>query len=455
MPLTDSAQALAAWLRLSLESLGAAALHLLRHVGAPEVIFSRSATQLAAYVPAEIAERLARPPQAPIVRQIDHALRWAEQDGHTLLPLCAAHYPAHLLTIGDAPLLLYVDGQLGALRVPGVAIVGARQATVQGRENARAFAQSLARHGLCVISGLAAGIDAAAHEGALAPGDDGAGTIAVTGTGLDHVYPPQHIALAARIRQHGAVVSEFPLGMAARPHHFPRRNRIVAGLARGVLIVEAAAKSGSLITARLANETGRDVFALPGSIHSPLARGCHELIRQGATLVETVDDILAEFAEFQPPRQASLPGNPAKRAPRASRPCAPPFESAPFACAAGARATDAWATGASEADVRATDAWATGASQAEARAPDASATEASGVEAHSPDRWAVDASGPPAAFRPPCPLLEAIGYDPVGLDALLAHTARDAATLACELLSLELAGTIHRLADGRYQRVQR
>ncbi|MFA4914871.1 MAG: DNA-processing protein DprA, partial [Burkholderiaceae bacterium] len=174
MPLTDSPQALASWLRLSLESLGTAALHLLRHVGAPELIFARSATQLAAYVPTEIAERLARPAQAPVARQIDHALRWAELDGHTLLPISSADYPAHLLTIGDAPLLLYVDGQVSHLRTPGMAIVGARQATAQGRENARTFAQSLARHGLCVISGLAVGVDAAAHEGALAPGAQGA-----------------------------------------------------------------------------------------------------------------------------------------------------------------------------------------------------------------------------------------------------------------------------------------
>lgn len=396
MPLTDSPQALAAWLRLSLESLGAAALHLLRHVGAPELIFSRSTAQLAAYVPAEIAERLARPAQTSIARQIDHTLRWAEQDGHTLLPISAADYPAHLLTIGDAPLLLYVDGQVSRLRTAGMAIVGARQATVQGRENARAFAQSLARQGLCVISGLAAGVDAAAHEGALAPGAEGAGTIAVAGTGLDHVYPPQHAALAARIREHGALVSEFPLSMPARPHHFPRRNRIVAGLARGVLIVEAAAKSGSLITARLANETGRDVFALPGSIHAPLARGCHELIRQGAKLVETTDDILAEFAEFQQPRQPSLPGALPEPAYPAGR-----------------------------------------------------------AHTSSHDAQAAEDRGPAAPSPPPCSLLTAIGYDPVGPDALLAHTALDHATLACQLLSLELSGAVRRLADGRYQRVQR
>jgi DNA processing protein len=187
--------------------------------------------------------------------------------------------------------LLYVKGELGLLQRPMLAIVGSRSATPQGCRDAAAFAQALAGAGLTIVSGLALGIDTAAHEGALAGGS----SVAVVGTGLDRVYPARNRDLAHRLAARGAIVSEFPLGTPPRPGQFPRRNRIISGLALGVLVVEAALDSGSLITARLAAEQGREVFALPGSIHSPLSKGCHRLIREGAKLVDCVDDILDEL----------------------------------------------------------------------------------------------------------------------------------------------------------------
>jgi DNA processing protein len=200
-----------------------------------------------------------------------------------------AGYPPQLLAIPDPPPLLHVLGEVATLARPSVAIVGSRQPTPAGRETAYAFARDLAAAGLVVTSGLALGIDAAAHRGAL---DAGGRTIAVCGTGLDVVYPRSNVQLAARIARSGALVSEFPPGTRPLPHHFPQRNRIISGLALGVLVVEARHRSGSLITARLAAEQGREVFALPGSIHNALARGCHRLIRDGARLVETVEEVL-------------------------------------------------------------------------------------------------------------------------------------------------------------------
>jgi DNA processing protein len=193
--------------------------------------------------------------------------------------------------------LLYVKGDPALLSAPGIALVGARSATAAGEANAEAFAAQSRRAGLVVVSGLALGIDAAAHRGALAAGSggSGAGTVAVIGTGIDRIYPARNAALAREIAASGAIVSEFPLGTPPLQHNFPRRNRLIAGLSEGVLVVEAALGSGSLITARLATETGREVFAIPGSIHSPLARGCHRLIRDGAKLVETAEDVIEEL----------------------------------------------------------------------------------------------------------------------------------------------------------------
>jgi DNA processing protein len=210
--------------------------------------------------------------------------------GSTLLQLGAPGYPPQLAAIADPPPWLHLRGDPAALAAPAVAIVGSRRPTPAGRATAFEFARQLAACGLVVTSGLAAGIDAAAHRGALAAGGV---TVAVCGTGLDVTYPEAHAALAGEIAAHGALLSEFPPGTLPLPHHFPRRNRIISGLSLGVLVVEAQHRSGSLITARLAAEQGREVFALPGSIHNPLARGCHRLIRDGARLVETVEEVVA------------------------------------------------------------------------------------------------------------------------------------------------------------------
>jgi DNA processing protein len=223
---------------------------------------------------------------------IDAELRWLEHDAHHFIPLGDTSYPPLLAELSDAPIGLFVRGDAAALSLPQLAIVGSRNPTAGGRDIATSFAAHLSRCGLAITSGLAIGIDAAAHQGALAA--EGV-TVAVCGTGLDIDYPPANSALAEQITARGALVSEFPLGVPPLPANFPRRNRIISGLALGTLVVEAAVRSGSLITARLAAEQGREVFAIPGSIHNPLTRGCHQLIRQGAKLVETSDDIFAEL----------------------------------------------------------------------------------------------------------------------------------------------------------------
>jgi DNA processing protein len=230
---------------------------------------------------------------------IDGALAWLSAPGYAgtrhILTWDHPQYPAHLLTIADPPLVLFVQGNPAALSQPSVGIVGARNATTQGIANARLFAQSLAEKNVTVISGMALGIDAAAHEGALNAVSNAFATVAVVGTGIDRVYPAAHRDLAHRIAAQGAVVSEFPIGTPPLPHHFPRRNRLISGLSRGVLVVEAALRSGSLITARVAGEQGREVLAIPGSIHAPLSKGCHQLIKQGAKLVESAQDVLEEL----------------------------------------------------------------------------------------------------------------------------------------------------------------
>jgi len=223
---------------------------------------------------------------------VDSDLRWLESSGVALLPATSPDYPALLRESPDAPAVLYVRGDLHVLAEPQLAMVGSRNPTAGGRATAREFAAFFARAGLTVTSGLALGIDAACHEGALAAGGP---TVAVLGCGLDQIYPRNHEKLAERIAAQGAVISEFPPGTEPLPACFPQRNRIIAGLSHGTLVIEAAEKSGSLITARLAGVAGRDVFALPGSIHNPLARGCHQLIRQGAKLVERPEDVLCEL----------------------------------------------------------------------------------------------------------------------------------------------------------------
>jgi DNA processing protein len=239
-------------------------------------------------LPAAALQFLASPDESAI----DADIAWlAANDVHLVLA-GDAEYPPLLRQLADAPAALYVQGSLAALRSPQLAMVGSRSPTPSGRATAREFAAWFARAGLTVTSGLALGIDAASHEGALAGGGE---TIAVYATGLDRVYPAEHAALVQRIRTRGALVSEFPPRTPPRREHFPRRNRLIAGLSLGTLVVEAARHSGSLITARLAGEAGREVFAIPGSIHSPLARGCHQLIKSGAKLVEEAADVLSEL----------------------------------------------------------------------------------------------------------------------------------------------------------------
>jgi len=306
---------------------------------------------------------------AAIDERLVQAQRWlAGGPARSVLTLGDPAYPARLLQTADPPLMLYVEGALPALSAPALAIVGSRSATAQGLDNARAFAAALGRDGLVVVSGLALGIDAAAHEGALAAP---AGTVAVLGTGLEPVYPPRHAALARRIAAHGALLSENPPGTPPLREHFPQRNRIIAGMTLGTLVVEAAVASGSLITARQAAEAGREVFAIPGSIHSPQARGCHALIKQGAKLVESAADILDELR--------------------------------------GARA--------------------------------GTASVPSGATAGAQD---------PAASADP--LLQALGHDPVTLDALQARTGCSNAELNARLLELELDGRVARLPGGLFQR---
>lgn len=223
---------------------------------------------------------------------VERDLEWLQQPGNQLLTWQHPHYPVLLAQLPDPPLLLYVHGDVTLLGEPQLAMVGSRNPTASGRATATDFARHLAAAGLVITSGLALGIDTASHGGAL---DARAPTIAVTGTGLDRVYPASNRELARRIAEHGALVSELPVGTPPLAENFPRRNRIISGLSLGTLVVEAALRSGSLITARLAAEQGREVFAIPGSIHSPLARGCHHLIRQGAKLVETAQDIIMEL----------------------------------------------------------------------------------------------------------------------------------------------------------------
>ncbi|MEW6766147.1 MAG: DNA-processing protein DprA [Pseudomonadota bacterium] len=245
--------------------------------------------------------------QHPDQAQLDAALAWLSTPGHHLITFDDPRYPPHLYDLSDPPAGLFALGDPDLLQLPGISIVGTRHPTPGGAQNAHAFARDLAGRGLTVISGLAKGIDAEAHKGAL----DARGlTIAVVGTGVDRVYPAQHRELAhAIVDDGGLILSELPLGTPPKPGHFPRRNRLIAALGLGTLVVEAAPKSGSLITARLAGELGREVFAIPGSIHNPMARGCHSLIRSGAKLVESSADILEELAPriVLPARQTDSP----------------------------------------------------------------------------------------------------------------------------------------------------
>ena len=408
---------LCAWLRLTLTpGVGnAAARRLLTAFGLPQQIFQQSHQALQQCVSTAQAQALLQQP-AGLAALLDTTWQWlhaapADAPARALLTLGDAQYPALLLETEDPPPLLYL---LGAKRflAPGaepfprgscLAMVGSRHPTAQGEGNARQFARALRATGLTIVSGLALGIDAAAHEGALMDAQDSdstPATLAIVGTGLDRVYPSRHRELAHRIAAHGLLVSEYPLGTPPLPSNFPKRNRIIAGLSQGTLVVEAALASGSLITARLASEQGREVFAIPGSIHAPQSRGCHALIRQGAKLVETAEDVLEELRSSSP---VILSGPSSRGAARPKR-------------AAPARA-----------------------SQPEQQSLGVPRTP----------------STPSTPDMPDTPLLQALGYEPAGLDALQARTGMATANLQVELLELELAGAIARLPGGLFQRLGR
>lgn len=279
------------WVKLSLiHGIGSHTFcELLRMFGTPDQVFSCSISQLKTVVSEKIAHAIKTSDQDSV---IETCRAWLKHDGNTIVTLADSHYPKSLLECSDPPPLLYAKGDLSLLNRKSIAIVGSRNASVQGEKNAEAFAHDLAKLNLCIVSGLALGIDGAAHRGALnAKGS----TIAVVGTGLDIVYPAKHRDLAHQIVENGLMISEFPLNTPSKPQNFPKRNRIISGLSLGCLVVEANIQSGSQITARLAAEQGREVFAIPGSIHSPMAKGCHQLIKQGAKLVDCIQDIIEEL----------------------------------------------------------------------------------------------------------------------------------------------------------------
>jgi len=298
---------LRAWLRLQLTpGVGdMTARRLLAQFGLPQQVFQQSASTLETVVSAvQAAAVLQEPVELPALLESTWNWLQTEPDARRVLPLGDPDYPQSLLNIEDPPLLLYgmgpaelwAAGGLNGVADRCLAVVGSRNPTPQGAANARQFSVALVQAGLTIVSGMALGVDGAAHEGALeGAADNQLATIAVVGTGLDRVYPKQHRVLAHRIAQRGMLLSEYALGTAPLAANFPKRNRIISGLSRGTLVVEAALQSGSLITARLATEQGKDVFAIPGSIHSTQARGCHALIKQGAKLVESAQDVLEEL----------------------------------------------------------------------------------------------------------------------------------------------------------------
>jgi DNA processing protein len=299
------------WLRLTLVPgvTPRVQRELLHAFGGPQAVLEAPVAQLAAVAEAAAVEALVRGPSPALV---ERTLRWLEASDHHLIALGDPRYPQALLTIADPPTVIHAVGRAELLNAPALAIVGSRNASAQGERDANAFATALSNAGLCIVSGMALGIDAAAHRGGLAgPGS----SIAVMGTGADIVYPRKNLELARELATNGCLVSEFALGTEPAAGNFPRRNRLISGLARGVLVVEAGNPSGTLITARLALEQNRDVFAIPGSIHSPLSKGCHDLIKQGAKLVEEAGDILSELglqpaAPSAPPEAQGEPSHP-------------------------------------------------------------------------------------------------------------------------------------------------
>ncbi|OWQ90465.1 DNA-protecting protein DprA [Roseateles aquatilis] len=298
-----SPEDLRGWLHLlSCVSRGAARRLLARH-GSPSAALDAGSAGWAALLGPDEAAKLAQP-TVDLDRLVQRTQTWLERgERRSILLVGDADYPAPLLNIADPPLMLYLDGRRDLLQQRCVAVVGSRRPSPQGDDNARHFARGLGQAGFCVVSGLALGIDGAAHEAAL---DTPGGTIAVLGTGLDKIYPLEHADLARQVARRGLLLSEYFIGTPPMGPNFPRRNRIIAGLSEGCLVVEAAMKSGSLITARQASEAGREVFAVPGSIHSPQSRGCHHLLKQGACLVQELEDLLAELPAGGLPRTSPL-----------------------------------------------------------------------------------------------------------------------------------------------------
>ena len=284
-------ESLSSWLRLTfIPGIGRETQRkLLQAFGLPDAVFAASRSALRGVIGDKSTSLLLDTRNQDAVAA---ACAWSEGVNQHIVTLADAEYPQALLEIADPPTLLYVRGRLELLNRPALAIVGSRNPTPQGIHNAEQFAAAFAEAGLVIISGLALGIDAAAHRGALAAGGD---TVAFVGTGIDRIYPARNRDLAQEIGARGTIVSEFAIGTPVSAANFPRRNRLISGIARGVLVVEATIDSGSLITSRLAGEQGREVFAVPGSIHSPQSRGCHKLIKQGAKLVETANDVLEEL----------------------------------------------------------------------------------------------------------------------------------------------------------------
>ena len=289
----------ALFLRLTMvRGVGSLAAHkLLSGLGDIGTVFRASGATLAGIVGDALARKIAALPDAAVQGEIDASLAWLQSaPDHHLLTWAHPAYPKVLLESGDAPLVIYAKGHIELLDRPAIAMVGSRNCSQGGGDTAEAFAQAFAERGVTVVSGMALGIDAASHVGALRATSQGSGsTIAVIGTGIDRVYPARNKVLAHSIAERGLMLSEYPLGTPPLPANFPRRNRIISGLSLGVLVVEASMQSGSLITARFAGEQGREVFAIPGSIHSTFHKGCHHLIKQGAKLVETANDVLEEL----------------------------------------------------------------------------------------------------------------------------------------------------------------
>jgi DNA processing protein len=386
-----------AWLQLCFTpGVGpATAQVLLTEFGLPQAVLEQSAAALRKVAPADVVQQLLSPSEKT-QQALQTSLHWlAHTPNAGLLTFSDAQYPKQLLDLHDAPPVLFYRGQLSCLDKPRLAVVGSRHGSQAGLMHAHAFAKLLAGQGLCIVSGLALGIDAAAHRGAL---EAGGATVAVIGNGPDRCYPPANRVLMQQIVDNGLVLSEFAPGVGALPAHFPQRNRLIAALGLGTLVVEAAKQSGSLITARLAAELGREVFAIPGSIDSPVSKGCHSLIKQGAKLVDEAQDIAIELA-------AKVPALAQYKAPAATR-------------KASGRATR--------------------------KRPDSANTQAnaSAKSALNP----VD----PALYGP---LQQHLGFAPISPETLASLTNLQVHTIMEMLSFIELDGQIERLADGRVQRL--